>query len=189
LESALIVSCKERRIAFFTGMLKSISCEKIVTAETCGQARRLLLERDFDLCIIDAPLSDESGELLSRHIAAKGVCQVLLCVAGQYYDEVSAIVEDFGVITVAKPIDESLFWSALKLAKASQSKMKRLQTENSKLMKKIEDIRIIDRAKCLLIETQNVTEQDAHKYIEKQAMDLRITKRAVAEGIIASCER
>jgi len=50
------------------------------------------------------------------------------------------------------------------------------------------DIRIIDRAKCLLISYLNMSEQEAHRYIEKQAMDMRLTKRMIAEGIIKTYE-
>ena len=59
-----------------------------------------------------------------------------------------------------------------------------MRAENSKLKQKIEDIRIIDRAKCILISYLGMSEQEAHRYIEKKAMDMRITKRAVAEGIL-----
>lgn len=188
MKSALIVSYSAKSIAFFTDMLHSISCDEIVTAATCGEARRLLIERDFDLYIINAPLPDETGESLSKHISSKGVSQVILVVSAEYYEEVSDAVEDFGVITVSKPINKNLFWSALKLAKAAQNKLNTMRTENNKLIQKIEDIRIVDRAKYILISYLNMNEQEAHKYIERQAMDMRLTKRAVAMEIIKTCE-
>ena len=188
MESVLFVSHSEKSIDTFTDMLTSFSCDKIVTASTCGEARRLLLERDFDLCIINAPLSDESGESLSRHISTKGIGQVILIVNAVYYEDVSNAVEDYGVITVSKPINKNLFWSALKLAKAAQNRLVAMRAENNKLTQKIEDIRIVDRAKCILISYLNMSETEAHKYIEKQAMDMRITKRAVAEGLLKTYE-
>ena len=72
----------------------------------------------------------------------------------------------------------------LKLTGSMQNRLKRIQAENSKLKQKIEDIRIIDRAKCLLISYLNMSEQEAHRYIEKQAMDMRFTRRMVAEEIL-----
>ena len=188
MDSALIVSRTEKSFEFFTQMLDSVRCEEIVTVNSCGEARRLMLGRDFDLCIINAPLSDESGESLSRHVAARGICQVLLLVGAQYFEEMSAHVEDAGVITLSKPLHKDLFWSALKLARAAHIKMRGLQSENTKLIRRIEDIRIVDRAKCLLISYLGMTEAQAHKYIEKQAMDTRMTKRAVAEDILKTYE-
>ena len=81
-----------------------------------------------------------------------------------------------------------IFWSALKLVNATYNKMYKLKRENNKLLHKIEDIRMIDRAKCILIQYLNMTEAEAHRYIEKQAMDMRATKRIIAEGILKTYE-
>lgn len=188
MDSALVVSCTEKSITFFTEILSAASIGHIVTLQSCQEARRLLLERDFDLVIVNAPLRDETGESFSRHIAAKGVCQVILVVKSEYFEEVSALAEEDGVLTIAKPINKALFWSAVKLSKAAGLKLKRIQAENSQLKQKIEDIRIIDRAKCLLISYLSMSEQEAHRYIEKQAMDMRATRRIVAEGILKMYE-
>lgn len=188
MESALIVSCIEKSTVFFANMLSTASISQIVTVQTCGEARRLLLERDFDLVIVNAPLRDESGESLSRYIASKGVCQVILVVKNEYFDAVSALCEEDGVLTIPKPLNKAVFWSTIKLAGSAQSRLRRIQEENSRLKQKIEDIRIIDRAKCLLISYLNMSEQEAHRYIEKRAMDLRSKRRAIAEAILKTYE-
>lgn len=188
MDSALIVSGSDKSIVAFTEMLYSALINHIVTLKSGGEARRLLLDRDFDLVIINAPLRDESGESLSRHIASKGVSQVILVVKSELFEEVSAHTEEDGILTITKPINKTLFWSALKLAKSASSRLKRMRAENSKLKQKIEDIRIIDRAKCILISYINMSEPEAHRYIEKQAMDMRTTKRVVAEGILKMYE-
>jgi len=188
MKNALVVTSSEKSAAYFTELLSAASIGQIVVLPSCGEARRLLLERDFDLVIINAPLRDESGESLSRHIAAKGMTQVILVVASEYYDAVSAICENDGVLTIAKPNNRAVFWSALKLARAAQSRLTRIQAENSELKQKIEDIRIVDRAKCILIAHLNMSEQEAHRYIEKQAMDMRMSKRVIAEEILKTYE-
>ena len=188
MDSALIVSSSEKGTDFFNDILGSASIGKIVTLKSGGEARRLLMECDFDLVVINAPLYDESGEGLSRHIASKGTSQVILAVKSEFFEEVSAMTEDFGVLTVSKPITRAMFWSALKLAKSASSRLKQIQSENSKLKQKIEDIRIVDRAKCILISYLGLSEQEAHRYIEKQAMDMRTTRRIVAEGILKTYE-
>ena len=121
-------------------------------------------------------------------MSRQGISQVILLVKSEYFDEISAHVEEDGVLTVAKPVNRSVFWSALKLAKSADARMRAVRNENNKLKQKIEDIRIIDRAKCILITYLNVSEKEAHRYIEKQAMDMRTTKRAVAEGILRTYE-
>ena len=186
--SVLIVSRTEKSVAYFSEILRADSCEQIVALPTCGEARRLLLERNFDLVIINTPLQDESGESLSRHIASKGMAQVILVVKSEYFDEVSAVTESEGILVVAKPFNRSIFWTVLKIAKAVQGRFKKMQAENSKLKQKIEDIRTIDRAKCILIAHLNINEQEAHRFIEKQAMDMRTTRREIAEGVLKTYE-
>jgi response regulator NasT len=188
MESALIVSASEKETAFFTVMLSAASIHQVTSLQSCDSARRLILKQDFDLVIVNAPLRgeprDESGESFSRHVASKGVSQVLLLVKSEFFDSVSAACEDDGVLTIAKPVDKALFWSALLLAKSVQSRIKRIQAENAKLKQKIDDIHIINRAKCLLISYMKMSEQESHRYIEKQAMDMRSSRRIVAEGIL-----
>lgn len=188
MERALIVSHTEKSIAFFTEMLQAASCDPILLVGSGAEARRLLLEQEVDLVLINAPLRDESGETLAREIAGGGASQVLLVVRSGDFEAVSSVTEGDGVLTVAKPLNKALFWSALKLALAAQNRVRHLRDENSKLTQKIADIRMIDRAKCILISFLNISEQEAHRYIEKQAMDLRTTRRAVAEAILKTYE-
>lgn len=188
MDSILIVSSSKKGTAFFTEVLSQNSYEEIVTVTNGGEARRLLVERDFDLCIINAPLIDEFGDEFAKNIVSKGIGQVILIVNMEIYEEISNKVEEQGVITIGKPMNRSIFWSALKLANATYNKISKIKKENSKLLQKIEDIRMIDRAKFILIQYLNMTESEAHRYIEKQAMDMRTTKRIIAEGILRTYE-
>jgi len=182
--TVLIVSCNEKSISLFLDTLNAASINQITVIPSAGEARRLLHEKDFNIIIIDAPLNDESGEDLARHAAAKSLPQVILAVNSEHFNAVSAVCQEDGVLTISKPVDKNFFWSVLSLAKAVSCKLNRMQDENVKLKQKIEDIRIIDRAKCLLISYLNLTEQESHRFIEKQAMDLRSTKKAIAQEIL-----
>jgi response regulator NasT len=188
MESALLVSSSEKDTSFLTGFLNAASIHQVTSLQSCDSARRLILKQDFDLVIVDAPLCDESGESFSRYVASKGVSQTLLLVKSESFESVSAACENDGVLTIPKPADKALLWSALSLAKSVQNRIKRIQDENTQLRQRIEDIRIIDRAKCLLISYMSMREQEAHRYIEKQAMDMRSSRRIVAEGILKRYE-
>lgn len=188
MDSALIISNSEKIAASLAEMLAQASVTDITTTSNGGEARRMLIEKDFDLYIVNTPLPDEFGESLALNIASKETSVVILIVKAELMDEVSDRVEDYGVITLAKPVSRSLFWNAIKLAAATHKKLKAIHNENVKLIQKIEDIRIIDRAKCILISHFSLTEPEAHRYIEKQAMDMRITRRKVAEEILKMYE-
>jgi len=184
MESALIVSDAEKETAFFTELLGAASIHHISSIKSVDNAQKLILQDDFDLVIINAPLRDEDGENFSRCVASKGISQVILLVKNDRFDSISPVCEDDGVFVISKPVDKTFFLSALSLVKSAQNRINRILNENSKLKQKIDDIRIIDRAKCMLISIMKMNEQEAHKYIEKQAMDIRSTRRIVAEGIL-----
>jgi response regulator NasT len=188
MESALIVSNMERTTSFFTELLNAALINHIAVLQTCAEARRLLLERDFDLVLVNAPLADETGEKFACQTAIKGISQVILAVKSEHFDGMSAKCENDGVLTIAKPLSKAAFWSALTLAKSSWNRMKRVQTEDIKIKQRIDDIRIVDRAKFTLITNLNMSEKEAHRFIEKQAMDMRSTKRAIAEEILKTYE-
>ncbi len=188
MENILLIASSEKGSDLISGMLSSASLCQITVIRSGGEARRLLLEKDFDLIIINAPLCDESGESLSRTIASKGISQVILLVKSEFFEAMTAICEEDGVLTVSKPINKAVFWSALALARSTRNRIQKVQTENTQLKQKIEDIRLVDRAKYILISYMNLSESEAHRYIEKQAMDMRSTKRAIAEGIIGFYE-
>jgi len=184
MESALIVSCTNKDTAFFTAMLKAASIRHITVLQSSGETRMRLLDHDFDLVIINSPLQDESGESLARLIVSKGVSQVILVVKSEHFDVISAACESDGVLTLSKPVDQNLFWSVLTLAKSMQNRIKNIHAENERLKLKMEDIRVVDRAKWVLVSHLNLSEQEAHRVIEKQAMNKRTTKRVIAEEIL-----
>jgi response regulator NasT len=169
-------------------ILEQAHVNKITTVSTAGEARRLLIKTDYDLCIVNTPLPDEFGESLALNIATKGLSEVILLVRAEIFDEISDKVEDFGVITIAKPISHLQLWNALKISQVAHKKMQIVQAGNERLVQRIDDIRIVDRAKCILVSYLSMTEPEAHKYIEKQAMNMRIKKRAVAEEILKTYE-
>ena len=71
------------------------------------------------------------------------------------------------------------------MTRAARSRLTGLRKENRRLQQRIENIRLVDRAKCLLIECCSMSEPEAHAYIEQQAMNQRRTKREIAEHIIS----
>ena len=103
-------------------------------------------------------------------------------------DIVSERMEDLGVMVIPKPLSRNLFFRTMKFINASRKRLLGLQTENLKLHKKLEEIRTINRAKLALMQYLGFTEQQAHRYLEKQAMDLRCTKIEVALKVIKMYE-
>lgn len=188
MERALIVCDSEKGTDFYKSFLKENGIVDLVVADNGPEAKRKILDYDFDYCIVNAPITGDTGEQLSIDIAEKNICQVLLFVKAERIEEVTEHVEDYGVITVSKPINKQLFWQALKLARVAQRRINMARKETTKLEHKLEDMKIVSRAKLLLITNLGITEESAHKYIEKQAMDTRKTRVEVAKEIINQYE-
>ena len=184
MERVLVVSGSERGREFLRELLRGQEYGQGFFADNSGEARRKMAEDDFSLVVINAPLRDESGEQLALWAAQSTDAGVLLLVKAEIADEVSARVEDSGAMVLPKPISRQFFCQSLKFVSAARRRMRGLKNENTRLQKKIDDIRLVDRAKCVLIQYADFTEQQAHRYIEKKAMDQRVSRREVAEDIL-----
>lgn len=71
---------------------------------------------------------------------------------------------------------------------ATAERLRTLRDKTSSLQQRLDDSRIVARAKLLLISRLGMSEGDAHRYIEKTAMDSCLPRRDVAEGIIRTYE-
>ena len=143
----------------------------------------MLLDSPVDIVIINTPLSDDFGVELALDLAESSM-GVLLLVKNELYDQVCYKTEDSGVLTLGKPMTRQGFYSAVKLLTAMTARLSKMEKANRTLQEKMADIRVVNRAKWLLIEHHHMKEQDAHYFIEKQAMDTRLSRREVAENII-----
>jgi len=185
--SVLVVSSSEQGADLIYKLLDVTKYSPVTTLKNAGEARRRLISSSFDIVIINAPLSDEFGHELAMSTVDSSSGTVLI-VKNQVFDEISNKMEKLGVLTLSKPLSASLFRQSLSLIFASRERLKRAEKENIDLRAKIEEIRVVNRAKCVLIACLKMSEPEAHKYIEKQAMDTRMTKYKVAENILKTYE-
>ena len=188
MNSVLVVSSSDKGIELLSQLLNTNAPSSISTAASSGEARRMLSNFEYDLVVINTPLKDEFGDKLSVTVTEISASGVIIIVKSDIADDISAKVEDFGVLVVSKPIIRQVFFQSLKLALASKKRISGLKSENIHLQHKIEEIRLVTRAKCVLIQYLNMTENQAHRYIEKQAMDMRTTREQIAQNILKTYE-
>lgn len=179
----LIVSGGVQIHEYVSELLSPYEYDTVAHVKSAGEAKRLLLSSDFDILIINAPLCDEFGTELAIDNSGGSMGILLLC-KNDIYDQVCCKVEEFGILTLPKPSNRQTLYSAIRLLTAVNARLVKMEKQNKSLQEKMADIRVVNRAKWLLIENLNMTEKDAHYYIEKQAMDTRLSKREVAEHII-----
>ena len=89
-----------------------------------------------------------------------------------------------GAATLAKPVSGQSLGQSLRLLCAMRERMKVVRERQGTVEEKIEEIRLVNRAKWLLIECLHMTEPEAHRYITRQAMEQRTSKKEIAENVI-----
>ena len=184
----MVVTPNPTDLDWFCEDLAKLNIEEIAHSGTSSEARRYLIERTVDLLVINAPLSDGNGLRLAVDTIGDKANQVILMVRREYAEDVAAKVEDYGIFTVEKPISHAAFWLALKLTSAALNRTRIVINENDRLKKSLADIKLVNRAKCLLIEKLGLSEEAAHREMEKMAMDTRLEKVEVAKRIIKQYE-
>ena len=163
--SVLTVSANEKFNISLRALLNESKFSPVKTVSSVSSARRELLSRSYDLIMINSPLPDGNGIDLAVDICSQS---------------------SSGVLTVPVPTSVSIINQSLRLLCSTRERMKKVEQKTAKLEEKMEEIRIVNRAKWALIDRYQMNEATAQRFIEKTAMDECITKRAVAERIIST---
>ncbi len=189
MRSALILSGSEKGMSALAGLLSPYGLERIDRCSAAEEAKLLLQRTDYDLLILNTPLADEFGDRFAANAAQKySNLQLLLLVKEELYDRARRNLTPCGVYTLPKPLSKTAFEQAYFMADTARERLLLLSGQTQALREKLDDLRLVGRAKCILIEYLKLSEPEAHRYIEKQAMDLRISRREVAENILKTYE-
>lgn len=190
MERAMIVSSNSEVTETSETVLRAAGFTRIAEISAGSEARRLLgSETEPDMVIINAPLPDEFGTELAGLAAETTAASIILVCASQLADEMADRLSDYGITVLARPLNRELLLRTVKLNIASRSRMAGLKRENSDVLSRIEEMRTINRAKSALMKYLKFTEPQAHKYLEKQAMNNRQTRLEAARKIIDTYEK
>ena len=186
--SILIVSSDGKTTAFFMPILRTERFSQIAAAGGADEARRLMAGHPYDIVIINTPLPDDFGLRLAVDLVRYESTAVLLFVKSEVYEQVQQKTKDYGIIVLTKPYERYDATELINLLFAVNMRLRAAGRRAVSLMSRMEDIRIINRAKLILIERLKMSEAEAHRYVEKSAMDRCIKRREVAESIIKTYE-
>ena len=182
--SVLIVSASEKFQSSILSLLPESSYSPIITAASVGEAERDRNQRDFDFIFINSPLPDDAGIRFAVDCCRAGGTVAVLFAAAALYEQVLARVAEHGVFVLPRPIPRDAILRGLNWMTAARERLRSYEKKVQPIEEKMEEIRLVNRAKWLLISELKMSEADAHHYITHQAMDRCASKRAVAEEII-----
>lgn len=184
--SVLVVSAAQNFNETLTSMLPGTDYYPVNFVTNVAAARRELLARGYDFVIVNAPLPDDYGTRFAIDASSNASTVVLLLARADVYEQTCAKVTAQGVFTLSKPTSSQTLRQAIRGLAAARERLRRLEKKATSVEEKMEEIRLLNRAKWLLIENMKMTESDAHRYIEKQAMDRCVSRREISMGIIQS---
>ena len=182
--SVLLVSVAENLNTALSALLPESRYDPIHTVSSISAAKRAFAERTYDYVIINSPLPDDIGTRFAIDTCNSKGTIVLLMVRAELHAEIYDKVAEYGVFTLPKPTSKQTIVTALSWMSSARERLRKTENKTLSIEEKMEEIRTVNRAKWLLISELKMDEPDAHRYIEKQAMDRCISKREIAEEII-----
>ena len=184
--SVLVISAKENFNASLQSLLPESKYAPVQMVSSVSLAKRVLLERSFDFVFINTPLPDDFGTRFAIEISGNKGTVILLLVRNEVYEEVCDKVTEYGILTLPKPASKQMVAHTLNFMASIRERLRKLENKSLSMEEKMKEIRLVNRAKWVLIDELKMSEADAHHYIEKQAMDRCVSRREIAEEIIST---
>ena len=153
-------------------------------AFSANEARRKLDFLEPELILVNAPLKDELGIEFVLDIADITDAGIIILARHEHLEEMQYKLEKVGALILPKPINRTTLLQTAKFAAHSRKSIKGLKLQNDDLEKRMQDRKIIEKAKWILVEKMNMSEPQAHRYIQKRAMDSRTSQIKVAEEVL-----
>ena len=164
-------------------MLTESGYEVVAEAENGAVAIELAKKLKPDLAILDVKMPEMDGITAAEQIIT--LAPVLMLTAFSQRELVER-ARDAGVMAyVVKPFSISDLVPAIEIAISRHRQMKSLEAEVADLYERLETRKIIDRAKGILMKAMGLTEPESFSWIQKTAMDRRISMKQVAQAVIS----
>lgn len=158
-----------------------------IRTATDGFTIRAIDLSDFDLIFLSIPLSGESGVELLAEIREKTTAHLFALVKKELAPTLRKKTEGLGVYVIQKPLFKGALEQAYAFAELNLAHEAALRGEVAALNRRLEEQKLIGRAKLLLVE-RGMTEAQAHKHLQQTAMNRRITQAEAAAEIVEKNE-
>lgn len=182
----LIVSSSLKFADNLSPIVLRLTGKKTFSAVSIPEAQKILMTSPVSALIINAPLADGFGLEFAVNCAKEKNYAVLMFVPREFSEQAAAKTSDCGILILPKPNTQDVVEQSVTLLDAASEKINSLKKMSEENNEKIEELKLLTRAKLILISSFNMTEAQAHRFIEKRAMELRQTKPAIARSIITS---
>jgi AmiR/NasT family two-component response regulator len=186
--SVLIVSASQTSYQAIRTIIQG-SFARITQAVSMAQAKQKAAACTVDILIINTPMPDEFGMQSALDILARNrYVSILLLVKQDLYPQVSMKIKGSGIYVLTKPLKGQALLEAVSHVETTRQRIASLENDLTKLKARLDEMGLITRAKCLLIEKRHMSEEESHYYLERTAMDGSMTKIEAAKAIVRELE-
>jgi len=147
-------------------------------------AVQLAEEHRPDLVILDVKMPVLDGIAAAEQIAAQRIAPVVILTAFSQRDLVERARDAGAMAYLVKPFTKAHLVPAIEVAVSRFAEVATLEAEVADLTERLETRKAVERAKSLLMEQLDLSEPEAFRWIQKTAMDLRLSMRQVADGVV-----
>jgi response regulator NasT len=165
-------------------MLAEEGYDVVAAVEDGEQAVSRAEELRPDLVILDVKMPRLDGIAAAQRIASQRIAPVVMLTAFSQRDLVESARDAGAMAYLVKPFGKSDLMPAIEMAVSRFAELQQLEAEVADLSERLETRKVVDRAKGVLQEKLGLSEPDAFRWIQKTAMDLRLSMREVADGVV-----
>lgn len=159
-----------------------------ISVSEADGAVKLVSEKSFDMVFINAPLGNVYGLDIAA-AACKNGCGVILAAPSKHCGEIAKKLGCMNVFILPRPLSKAMLLQTFRFVALTTRNEAELCGEKTRLEQKLQDVKLIDRAKCVLVEVLKMSEADAHRQIQKQSMDRQVPQVVIAQDILKTYER
>jgi len=149
------------------------------------RAVELAEEHRPDLVVLDVKMPRLDGIAAAERIASRRIAPVVILTAFSQRDLVDGARDAGAMAYLVKPFNKHDLVPAIEMAVSRFAELRMLEAEVADLAERLETRKAVDRAKAVLQKQLDLSEPDAFRWIQKTAMDLRLSMRQVADGVVA----
>lgn len=165
--------------------LSAAGAEEAKQARTIASAQESLEEAGFVLLV--SGRCTDAQMLFLKSLGERGIASALLTTRAEAPRAERQLLTARCLVLCA-PLSSKELAMGIRMALSISRKFTALQKQNEQLRQRLEDFKILDRAKCCLVAVLGMDEERAHRYIQKRAMDMRLSQREIAEDILKTYE-
>jgi len=163
-------------------MLTEAGYEVVGEATNGEEAVKLVESQNPDLAILDVKMPVLDGISAAEKIISRA--PVLMLTAFSQKDLVERARDAGAMAYVVKPFAIGDLVPAIEIAVSRHRQLKALEAEVANLHERLETRKIIDRAKGMLMQALKLSEPEAFSWIQRTAMDRRMSMKDVASAVI-----